>query len=275
MRLAFWMSGRPCAPQMLVSELKRPQTAFSVASSHTLVCLGIAINSDFQSIRTVNSLMKIHTSTPCCEMRANPNSTNSNDMTAQTLARLVVLKSEIAILLKDVEGDLNLNSADACKLVIRAAEELSRLANESPLDQSVEIISSAIRRDIAKIHTITSHIAQFENDIDLMISIRQLHYRNRTRIAHKLLLPDPTVGTSFNRSGISKSSKLQLRNWLEEHCRFPYPTANEERDLQDITGLNKRQLDYWLMRLRRRLQQAHVSSDLQCIFGFSGYESFP
>ncbi|KAJ8102854.1 hypothetical protein POJ06DRAFT_299153 [Lipomyces tetrasporus] len=208
-------------------------------------------------------------------MRANSNSTHSNDMTTSTLARLLVaLKSEIATLLKDIEGDLDPNSADACKLVIRAAEELSRLANESALDQSVETISSAIRHDIAKIHTITSHIAQFENDIDLMISIRQLHYRNRTRIAHKLVLPDPTVGTTFNRSGISKGSKLQLRNWLEEHRRFPYPTSNEERDLQEITGLNKRQLDYWLNRLRHRLQQAYVSSDLQCIFGFSGYESF-
>ncbi|KAK9318650.1 hypothetical protein V1522DRAFT_273879 [Lipomyces starkeyi] len=195
----------------------------------------------------------------------------SNGTTA--LARLLALKTEIASLLSDVEGDLLQNSAHACKLVMRAAEELSKLASAAQLDPSIQAVTLAIRRDIAKIHAIISHVSQFENDIDLMISIRQLHYRYRTRIAQRLALPDPIVGTSFNRSGISKSSKLQLRNWLHEHRRFPNLTAEEERDLQKTTGINKRQLDRWLTILRRRsLQHSNLSSDLQCILGFVGEE---
>ncbi|KAK9390489.1 hypothetical protein V1515DRAFT_22882 [Lipomyces mesembrius] len=198
-------------------------------------------------------------------------SNDSNGTT--TLARLLALKIEIASLLSDVEGDLIQNSAQACKLVIRAAEELSKSACAAQLDPSIQAASLAIRRDIAKIHAITSHVSQFENDIDLMISIRQLHYRYRTRIAQRLALPDPIVGTSFNRSGISKSSKLQLRNWLLEHRRFPNLTAEEESDLQKTIGINKRQLDCWLMILRCRSLHSHVSSDLQCILGFAGDEN--
>ncbi|KAK9333334.1 hypothetical protein V1520DRAFT_388899 [Lipomyces starkeyi] len=198
-------------------------------------------------------------------------SNDSNGTT--TLTRLLALKTEIASLLSDVEGDLIQNSAHACKLVMRAAEELSKLACAAQIDPSIQTVSLAIRRDIAKIHAITSHVYQFENDIDLMISIRQLHYRYRTRIAQRLALPDPIVGTSFNRSGISKSSKLQLRNWMHEHRRFPNLTAEEERDLQKTTGINKRQLDRWLTILRRRsLQHSNLSSDLQCILGFVGEE---
>ncbi|KAK9487133.1 hypothetical protein V1527DRAFT_461751 [Lipomyces starkeyi] len=204
----------------------------------------------------------------------NTDQTISNDSNGTTtFARLLALKAEIASLLSDVEGDLVQNSAHACKLVMRAAEELSKLACAAQLEPSIQAVSLAIRRDIAKIHAIISHVSQFENDIDLMISIRELHYRYRTRIAQRLALPDPNVGTSFNRSGISKSSKLQLRNWLHEHRRFPNLTAEEERDLQKTTGINKRQLDRWLTILRRRsLQHSTLSSDLQCILGFVGEE---
>ncbi|KAK9377040.1 uncharacterized protein V1513DRAFT_164771 [Lipomyces chichibuensis] len=199
-------------------------------------------------------------------------SNESNGTT--TLARLMALKTEIASLLSDVEGDLIQSSAHACKLVMRAAEELSKFACAAQLDPSLQAVTLEIRRDIAKIHAISSHVSQFENDIDLMISIRQLHYRYRTRIAQRLSLPDPIVGTSFNRSGISKSSKLKLSNWLHEHSRFPNLTAEEERDLQKTTGINKRQLDRWLTILRRRgSQHSYVSSDLQCILGRVGDEN--
>ncbi|KAK9240356.1 hypothetical protein V1525DRAFT_395709 [Lipomyces kononenkoae] len=199
---------------------------------------------------------------------------DSDSSPTTTLEGLLALKSQTGTILSDLEVDVIQDSALASKTVVRAAEELAKLEQALQLDQSAQAVSLAIRRDIAKIHAIASHVSQFETDIDLMISIRQLHYRCRTRMAHKLIVPDPSVGTSFNRLGISKLSKMQLRNWVHQHGRFLYPTAEEERDLLIAIGISKRQLDCWLKMLRRRTLHSHISSDLQCIFGVATREDF-
>ncbi|KAK9366484.1 hypothetical protein V1509DRAFT_629595 [Lipomyces kononenkoae] len=184
-----------------------------------------------------------------------------------TLEALLELKSQTGAILSDLEVDVIQDPVLTSKTVRRAAAELAKLEKVSQFDLQQQELSLAIRRDIANIHAIASHISQFETDVDLMITIRQLHYRFTTRIAHTLVVPDPSVGTSFNRSGISKSSKIQLRNWAYQHGRFPCQTAEEERDLLKVIGINKRQLDCWFKMLRRRKSHSHISSDLQCIFG--------
>jgi uncharacterized C2H2 Zn-finger protein len=51
-----------------------------------------------------------------------------------------------------------------------------------------------------------------------------------------------------------------LRQWHKEHCDFPYPSAGEKTQLQELTGLSDKQISNWFTNTRRRTRYGSSQS---------------
>ncbi len=62
-----------------------------------------------------------------------------------------------------------------------------------------------------------------------------------------------------------------LKQWLlsDSHITHPYPTAAEQVELMNTTGIDKKQLKNWFTNARRRIWKPLIKKQLQVIFSDS------
>ena len=51
-----------------------------------------------------------------------------------------------------------------------------------------------------------------------------------------------------------------LRKWHKEHCDYPYPSAEEKTQFQELTGLSDKQISNWFTNTRRRTKSGSSQS---------------
>ncbi|KAK9464238.1 hypothetical protein V1512DRAFT_143877 [Lipomyces arxii] len=183
--------------------------------------------------------------------------------------RLVQISRDIRNILDLVENDRLSNALKSGDMLTHLAEEAFKLRSTNRLNELDHKALSTIEQDLKTIHAVASHVAQLERDIETLTAIKMLHNENGRKMMQKLRSEVPSDPSAFKSSKIPRASKYVLRTWMKKNQNHPYPTSSEKSHLQNLTGVNRRQIDHWFKNARRRSSTALVSQDLQCIFGFS------
>lgn len=80
---------------------------------------------------------------------------------------------------------------------------------------------------------------------------------HRLGLSHEKRSKDIEVLTANTfRENLAKNVTDVLDKWFKEHLAYPYPSETEKKQLCSSTGLSMRQLGYWLVISRRRLNLA-------------------